>query len=185
MIKSPLLTNMVTSGVSMLTGDSLAQYVEMKTSTSKDYDIVRTGCAIMWNTFLFTPLFAIWFRRLDLMIPGNGFQQVIKKVCINQAVVTIPINAGFLAYTTAIEQLLGNSTNNEVFDSTIIQHRIQTQLVEDLPEVFTRSCMLWFPVNTLNFLFVSPTFRVLPTIFASTGWSVYLSLTAHKRSISI
>ena len=181
MVRAPLLTNMCTSGVCMFTGDTTAQWVELnrsnKTMTFENWKPTRTLIAVGWNSLLFTPLFAIWFRHLDKWFPGTAVKTVMKKVVLNQCVVAIPINAGFLSYTTAVEQMLGHGS----FNPLAIKERVTTQLTEDLPGLFVKSNLLWFPVNTLNFLFVPPTFRVLPTIFVSTGWSTYLSLTAHKR----
>ena len=181
MENAPLLTNMCTSGVCMFTGDTTAQYVELKRSnkdmTFKNWNPTRTAVAVGWNTFLFTPLFAVWFRQLDKWFAGTAVKTVMKKVVLNQCVVSLPINAGYLSYTTAVEQFLSPGK----FDPAAIHKRLTTQLSEDVPKLFVSSNLLWIPVNSLNFLFVPPTFRVLPTIFCSTGWSTYLSLTAHKR----
>ncbi len=146
---------------------------------------LRTAIACGWNTALFTPIFLYWFRRLDTIFPGVGISAVVKKVVVNQLVITVPINGGFLAYTTAVEQLFAGglpSRKNLVnFNFDLVRDRISLQIREDLIDIFKRSCMLWLPVNFLNFLLVPKTFRVLPTIAASTCWSVYLSLAAHQH----
>ena len=131
---------------------------------------------------------------LDRRFPGATMAAAAKKVLINQVVITVPINGGFLAYTTFVEGLLAaRPTGDNVNDGgggggvaledtlDLCRARVKAQLVEDLPHVFKRSCMWWLPVNSLNFLFVPPDMRVLPTIFASVLWSAYISLTAHHR----
>lgn len=186
----PLLTNMGVSAVTMTTGDLSAQAIEQhrtpetKTPT-ETFDLQRTLIAVGWNTVLFTPVFLVWFRRLDRMFPGGSTLAALKKVCTNQLVITVPINAGFLAYTTSVEALTrapgGLRRKIEEFDAAKVAERVELQFQSDLPGIFKRSCQFWFPVNFLNFLLVPATHRVLPTIFASTCWSVYLSLAAHKH----
>ena len=184
MAKRPVMTNMITSGESMTLGDTVAQTVELSRSNKplvwSNYDRTRTAIACGWNTLLFTPLFFVWFRRLDRWFPGTSLTTVLKKVSLNQCVVAVPVNAGFLTFTTSVEQLLGNKK----FNPSKVFERVETQLTEDLPGLFLRSCMLWFPVNMLNFLYVPATFRVVPTIFVSTVWSVHMSLTAHRHGES-
>ena len=60
-------------------------------------------------------------------------------------------------------------------------YKVGAQLRHDLPEIFYYSCVLWLPVNFLNFLLVPPALRVLPTIAASCIWTSYLSLAAHRH----
>ena len=179
-----LSLSVTTSGVSMTLGDTVAQTVELSRSNKplvwSNYDRTRTAIACGWNTLLFTPLFFVWFRRLDRWFPGTSLTTVLKKVSLNQCVVAVPVNAGFLTYTTSLEQLLGNKK----FNPSKVVDRVETQLTEDLPGLFLRSCMLWFPVNMLNFLYVPATFRVVPTIIVSTVWSVHMSLTAHRHGES-
>ena len=190
----PLLTNMAVSGMTMTSGDLIAQVLERRrlrqelpaaTATLPAFDLQRTLIAVGWNTVLFTPVFLVWFRRLDRLFPGGSSLAALKKVCINQLVITVPINAGFLAYTTSVETLTktpgGWQQKIETFDAAKVAERVELQFQSDLLGIFKRSCQFWFPVNFLNFLFVPATHRVLPTIFASTCWSVYLSLTAHRH----
>ena len=184
--RRPLLTNVCVSAVTMSTGDRAAQALEMQQRGEAvrlaDFDPVRTMIATTWNAFLFTPIFLRWFAVLDRRFPGATMAAVAKKVLINQVVITVPINGGFLAYTTFLEALLSKKSTVKVEDTlALCRARVTEQLFEDLPQVFKRSCMWWLPVNSLNFLFVPTDMRVLPTIFASMLWSAYISLTAHHR----
>jgi hypothetical protein len=188
MVKHPLRTNMLTSGVSMSIGDFVAQSVELNRknlNVLEHLDGKRTLIACGWNTLIFTPTFFVWFKKLDALFPGSSPLNVCKKVVFNQMAVAIPVNAGFLSYTTTVEHFLGNAAADDSKKSQSIigsvSNRVWVQMMEDVPDLFVRSTLVWVPVNSLNFLFVSPTFRVIPTILCSTFWSVYLSLTAHKR----
>ena len=109
LVRRPLLTNMGVSGCTMSVGDLTAQAVEMRQRGEpfrfSSFKIDRTAIAIGWNTLLFTPIFLVWFRRLDRLFPGTG-AQALKKVTVNQLIITVPINAGFLAYTTTVEAVL-------------------------------------------------------------------------------
>jgi len=168
MLRWPLLTNIATSLACMGAGDAYAQKRE-----NIKFDYKRNAIVSFWNGFVVAPLFLIWFRRLDAAFPGASVKAVIAKVSLNQLIVAVPLNAAFLEYTIFAEDLSVTS-RDRVFK------QVENKLRNDLMEIWLFSTMWWGPINSLNFLFVPPQYRVLPTIFASFTWNIYLSTTAHQ-----
>eukprot|EP00039_Didymoeca_costata_P025206 m.12636 g.12636 ORF g.12636 m.12636 type:complete len:181 (+) comp4697_c0_seq1:197-739(+) len=166
--KYPLMTNVGTAWVIMSVGDGVAQQLEKKPTI----DMKRNLVASSWNSLIVAPAFFYWFGFLDRRYPKVVLNQILKKVIINQAVVTLPLNAGFLLFTYTFEKLWNRQTPNK--------NEIMAKLNLDLNSLIGSSLMFWLPVNTMNFVFVPPQYRVLPTIFASLVWATYLSLVGHR-----
>ena len=53
--------------------------------------------------------------------------------------------------------------------------------LQDLFPVIRDSFIAWVPLNTINFYFTPPQFRVVFLSAAQACWLVYLSLVQHKR----
>ena len=136
---------MLTSAVTMATGDTFAQGVEARSggAAAAGYSPLRTAIACGWNALIFTPVFKVWFGFLDGRYPGGGGLVAVKKVILNQVLISLPINGAFLGYTTVCEQLLIEGA----VDGAAMQERFRRQIWEDLPEVFLGSAALWLPVN--------------------------------------
>jgi protein Mpv17 len=181
----PLLINMATAGGVMLIADTGAQYIEGTDAPqahvrSPAIDTTRSFVMTTWNAFIFSPTFFFWFGFLDRCFPGASPANVAKKVLVNQVLITIPINAGALGYSVAAENALHATIGGRKWDMERVASEISTRWNGDLQRLFVGSACIWIPVNTLNFLFVPPHLRVLPTILVSCVWNTFLSLTAHR-----
>ena len=175
----PFTTNVLTAVGTMFAGDSIAQCVELRRG-NHTYSPLRTAVACVWNGLIFTPTFHVWFRYLDRIFPGAAVGPSLKKVLVNQIVLSVPINAAFLSYTAVVERAVVSGGDSGGDNSVPLVSKVRGQLVEKLPDIFYYSCVLWLPVNFANFMFVAPPFRVLPTIAASVVWTTFLSLSAHR-----
>eukprot|EP00040_Diaphanoeca_grandis_P000538 m.15728 g.15728 ORF g.15728 m.15728 type:complete len:264 (-) comp10717_c0_seq1:64-855(-) len=174
-------------------------------------DLVRSTVAMTWNACVFSPTFYYWFRFLDGKFAGTALKSVAAKVLINQLVIPLPLSAGFIAFSATFEPVMrhvfnqnsrhGSQQTPKTHDELTnresatarstperladhwqdVSDEVYTRLYSDLGTVFTGSCALWIPVNTLNFLLVPAHLRVLPSILVSVGWMTYLSLTAHHK----
>jgi len=168
--KQPLKTSMATSATVMVCGDLLAQRMEKR----REFDWRRNLVVGSWNGLVFSPVFFLWFRFLDRWFPKTTFRHALAKVAVNQLVMVLPINAGFLVYIRSMENLLYSRWKTSCFSE------LRAKVLNDSGEIFFKSLGLWGPVNMLNFLLVPPKFRILPTIGASFVWSTILSLVAHR-----
>eukprot|EP00041_Stephanoeca_diplocostata_P005034 m.54948 g.54948 ORF g.54948 m.54948 type:complete len:217 (+) comp15531_c0_seq4:211-861(+) len=186
MRRRPLLTNTATRALVMLVGDGLAQTFEKVENPSDlegilqtQFDTKRSITAATWQSCFFAPTFFFWFRWLDARFPGASIRAVVAKVVVNQAVITFPINAGYIGYTVTVENMLHNGGDRHKSPQGVWDE-IAARLKRDIGTIAINSCFLWLPVNTLNFLFVPPHLRVLPSVLTSVAWSTYLSITAHN-----
>jgi len=194
MAKRPMVTGMVTSWSVMTAGDAVAQYITtekrhpMPPAHTKEhesgqelfgwFDWKRNIIVSSWNGLAFAPSVQIWFGKLDRWFPGSSFRMAASKVVTNTMVMAYPFNAMFLAFTMTAERALG--VRDQLGDETLTE-AIKRKITDDAFEIFCKSAMVWAPINMLNFMYVSPKFRVLPTIVASLFWNVILSLIAHRE----
>ena len=163
-------TNMIAGGVIMCVGDVAAQRLA---DARGPLDWKRTLVCTSWAGLFISPFFLSWFRYLDHRFPGAAAQAVVTKVGINQLVVPIPTNAGFLTFSTMVEDISGGGSLGNAWDHT------RQKLDNSLLDLVMGSMLWWSSVNLINFAVVPPQYRVLPTIFAGCAWNTYLSLMAH------
>ena len=167
----PLRTNIFVGCGVWFFGDLFAQKLLEK---REQINLTRLTVSSSWSG-ISSPFFFFWFRILDHKFPGTSHRQVLKKVLINLIVVP-PVNATFLMYSTIIEGLLRDV--NDIMSSYTEGKR---RVIEDTAKLCISSTLFWFPVNYLNFAFVSPRFRVLPSIFVGVCWGAFLSLIGHRK----
>mmetsp|Transcript_31033 Transcript_31033/g.82284 ORF Transcript_31033/g.82284 Transcript_31033/m.82284 type:complete len:101 (+) Transcript_31033:254-556(+) len=89
----------------------------------------------------------------------------------------------FFSYATTLEHA-GRSiqtTGAPPSDWSPATDKITAQLAQDLLPVMRDSFIAWVPLNTINFYFTPPQFRVVFLSAAQACWLVYLSLVQHKR----
>jgi hypothetical protein len=162
----PFLTNSVVGGGVFFIGDGTAQLMEGKR------DIQRLVTATAWNGLFASPFFFFWFRFLDTRY-GVTRHVVPKKVLINTLIATPPVNFCYLTFSTLVEGIFHGIDMNESIK--VAQKRIQ----ENIHTIILTSFMFWILVNSINFLFVPPQLRVLPSVFGGVLWSSYLSHAGH------
>ncbi|GBG29931.1 Adenosine deaminase, putative [Hondaea fermentalgiana] len=194
MAKRPLVTGMATSWVVMTLGDGVAQAMTRESrhpappqhaltkETGEElfgwFDWKRNVIVSSWNGLVFAPSVQIWFAQLDRWFPGSSFRMAASKTFTNTAVMALPFNAGFLAYTMLTECMLGVRECGK--DESLLQ-TVVDKVKHDALEIVVKSASVWAPINLINFMYVSPKFRILPTIVTSLVWNVVLSLIAHRE----
>ncbi len=174
--RRPLAASALTGGAVMALGDAAAQALERRRGAAAGHDWRRSLATASWNGLVFAPVFFVWFRALDRAWPGASPRAVLAKVAVNQLVMVLPINVGFIAYTTTLERVLSPAPSSEP-----VAVVIERTLRERLQRIWLTSASVWVPVNLLNFALVPPEFRVLPTIATSLVWNFWLSYTTHKE----
>jgi protein Mpv17 len=180
---SPLLVSALTGGAVMALGDAAAQALERRRGGgAAGHDWRRGLVTASWNGLVFTPIFFVWFRKLDRVWPGASPRAVLAKVAANQMCMVLPMNVGFIAWTTVLER--ASSPESAAPHQEPVAIVIERTLRERLQRIWFTSASVWIPVNLLNFALVPPEFRVLPTIATSLVWNFWLSYTCHKESAS-
>lgn len=171
--RRPVLTNAAVGACVMFAGDYVAQTRLEDHNASLDYK--RLFVTTSWNGVLAAPFFLKWFRLLDRLLPGTGMKTVLTKVTVNQFTAAGLMNVGFLAYSTLVEGYLHRKRLEDTLP--VAFERVK----QDWVKLFISSGLFWMPLNALNFAFVSPQYRVLPTVFGGAAWGCFLSYVGHRN----
>jgi len=154
----------------MFLGDSTAQYFEGRDTV----DGSRLAIGTIFQGCISAPMFATWFRFLDRTVQAKGGRGVLAKVVVNQIVAPVPQNAGYMAFASTFEAVAQNR-----FDRQAVAAEISSKLRHNLVPVIMSSALFWIPVNTLNFAFCPPQYRILPSIIGGCLWGWYISYKQH------
>ena len=103
---------------------------------------------------IYAPLFRIWYKWLDAKFVGTTATIVAKKCFLDQFMLGPPCLALFFVTMNVLER------NGDVL----------AEAKKKFWYTFAIDCTFWIPVQAMNFLFVSPTFRVLYLGIASFAW---------------
>lgn len=98
--------------------------------------------AIM-GTFIYSPILYGWYQWLDRRFVGTAPKIIVRKLLLDQFLLTPPLLVVFFAGMALMEGAPLLKECQEKFGST-----------------FSKSCLFWLPVQTVNFVFVPPKFRV-------------------------
>ena len=159
--------------------DGVLQHVQLH----HGFDGVRSAVMTSWNSLVFAPAFFFWFRRLERAFPGNSRRAVLQKVITNQVAMNAPITALALAYAVTTEAALRATQGQREWNAAEVREEVERRWSLSLGVALLASAAVWVPVNLLNFSFVPPHMRVLPTIVTSCVWNTYLSLKAHEPGL--
>ena len=189
----PYITNWVTGVTLMGVGDRVAQSIESmdkpkKTSTDNDYyedhlaSWTRTGILSSWSVIT-TPWWTFWYRMLARRYPGEVFRWVAMTASLS-----IPFNAAFFAYSTAVEHTVESRQNRHGMssnDAPTLGDAVEAKLRARLFPTVATSLLVWVPVNTANFTLVPLHNRNLVASAFACCWNVFLSLQQHRRQVSL
>lgn len=169
--RRPLLTNVGVGLGVMFLGDLASQTV-LEGKSLANVDKVRLVRCSLWNGLVVSPVFLVWFRYLDRVLPN----QAIKKTLVNQLVTPVPTGAGFLLYSTLANDLAVHGPSGLSASLDTAKQRIRN----DLPTLVATSALFWFPVNGLNFALVPAKYRVLPSVCGGVVWGSFLTFIGHR-----
>jgi Mpv17-like protein len=107
------------------------------------------------GTLVYSPILYNWYKWLDGKFPGIARKTILKKLVLDQFLLTPPLLVIF--YT-------GMSLMELKFDDPFEECR------KKFVATFQRSCLFWLPAQTVNFILIPPAFRVIYMGFASFCW---------------
>ncbi|CCM03487.1 uncharacterized protein FIBRA_05621 [Fibroporia radiculosa] len=159
LVRRPMLTQCVSSGVMFGVGDILAQQAFEK--KGKNHDLVRTARAAFYGGALFGPLLTKWLQVLNRLQVASPVKSVIYKVYLDQTVFTPAVVGFFFASMTLME-------GKTIADA---QERLSNSYVPTL----LRNWCVFVPTQIINFTFVPPHMRFLTVGVVALFWNSYLS----------
>jgi len=102
--------------------------------------------AIM-GTFVIPPILTKWYHWLDNRFPSTSTRTVLKKLILDQFLLTPWLLAMFFIGMSFLEGGKGRE--------------LLSELKQKFTMTFCLDCCYWLPIQALNFLFVPPMFRVV------------------------
>ena len=184
---APLLTNCLTASALSVTSDAIAQRVERQKSTPPPaarkwspgafvarHDFSRSVWMSAWGFTISGLLVHYWFIFLNGLFPVAGLTLAgaLKKVTVNQIVMSPLLNAMFFAFTTYTRGDVAGGSRRAF---------LRRKLDQDLVPTMKRSCVYWGSVQLVNFLYVPQRFTLLYTNIGFLIWTVYVSLVGYRQ----
>ncbi|XP_037814024.1 mpv17-like protein [Lucilia sericata] len=148
--KHPFLTNSAVYGSLYVGAEFSQQYLTKrvlvdKESVKQDIDYATVGRYAVMGTVVYAPTLYIWYKWLDRTFPGTAKKVILKKLFIDQFVLTPYL---LTLFYTGMSWMEGRED-------------ITLELKQKFLPTFERSCMFWLPAQVFNFVLIPPKFRVI------------------------
>ncbi|XP_055906396.1 mpv17-like protein [Eupeodes corollae] len=147
--KHPFVTNSVIYGSLYVGAEYSQQFLTKRVfvdkNQKKDIDYPTIGRYAVMGTFVYSPTLYTWYKWLDRTFPGTAKSIIVKKLLIDQFVLTPFLLTVFYTGMSLMENA----------DDPFMELR------EKFLPTFVRSCIFWLPVQTANFIMIPPRFRVI------------------------
>lgn len=160
-----LLTNVGVSATLSCTGDILQQHYEVVSKKERKWDKARTFRMTV-SGIAVGVVCHYWYRFLDQRYPGRALKTVLKKVLIDQMVLSPCYITVFFATTSYMEE-----HSWEDFKKELLQKWWRLYLAE---------WIVWPPAQVVNFYFLPPKYRVLYDNTISLGYDIYTSYVKYE-----
>ena len=154
-------------GILVATGDVLAQQV-IQRKKLKDHNFYRTGKFFIIGSCFVTPVLRTWYSILDRFVRGSGGVVAMKKVLLDQTIFA-PV---FIASFFTVSDILGGKSLEGV----------KRNLDQNYFSTLKTNYYVWPAVQTVNFYFVPPTYRVILVNTVALFWNTYLAWTVSKTN---
>jgi Mpv17-like protein len=106
------------------------------------------------GTLIYSPILYNWYKWLDKTFPGTTKKIIIRKLLLDQFILTPPLLVIFYTGMSIMER----------------QQYLLEECQKKFIPTFQRSCLFWLPAQTINFLLIPPQFRVVYMGCASFLW---------------
>merc|ERR1711988_367033 len=143
----PLIGNCAIYGSLYMGSEFIQQTLLRKVfaESPRDYDFASVGRYGVLGTFIFPTMLHFWYKWLDSKYIGNSAGIIIRKMLLDQFVISPPILAIFYIGMSIMER------REDIF----------SECRKKLVPTFQSSCMFWMPAQAVNFIFLPTQFRVV------------------------
>jgi hypothetical protein len=219
LVKYSLFTNCVTALFVYSAGDIAAQYIEKRNAdhtvivvserghvlpsapapalvTSLSFvDWARTQEMLVWSAGIYTPLFVVLYKQMDVVWPTSNIRHICMKIAAS-SVANIPTLCLFFSFGVVYPQVklrvMSDATSSrdrdndsDIPQSTLDWHQMRHDCARrirlDLMPTLTAGFAYWWPVNALIFRFVPSLLRPVGMSVGSVLWGCYLSMVQFKK----
>uniref|UniRef100_A0A3F2Z1W0 Uncharacterized protein n=1 Tax=Anopheles quadriannulatus TaxID=34691 RepID=A0A3F2Z1W0_ANOQN len=164
-----LVTNTISSGVLMLAGDVAAQEIERRQektiSASEGFERQRALNMTLVGLSQ-GPLHHYLYKWMDAYLPGATVRTVLKKIAIDQLVISPIFIVTYLYSAGLLEGASVKDCNAE------LRYKYWT--------IYTADWLVWPPTQFINFYLLSPKYRVLYINAITMLYNVFLCYIKHN-----
>lgn len=126
----------------------------LQSSTPQEIDKPTLGRYAVMGTLIYSPILFNWYKWLDRTFPGTTKKIIVRKLLLDQFVLTPPLLVIFYIGMALME----------------MQANTFEECQKKFLPTFARSCVFWLPAQTINFLLIPPHLRVVYMGCASFLW---------------
>ncbi|RCK67766.1 Protein SYM1 [Candida viswanathii] len=180
--RHPLVTNCITTGVLMGSGDILAQSLfptpTPTPTTPQELGLGRTLRAVIFGSCVFGPVGHKWYHFLGTSIhwPFTSSSRNKLKTTLLRVLIDQTIFVPFLCYP------LYYSSMTVLEGKRPIWGNMKRKFEEKWWGTVRTNWMVWPVVQFVNFHVLPAHLRLLLINFVSVGWNTFLSYTLHTKS---
>mmetsp|Transcript_1358 Transcript_1358/g.3514 ORF Transcript_1358/g.3514 Transcript_1358/m.3514 type:complete len:211 (-) Transcript_1358:156-788(-) len=158
--RRPLAMSTATAFTVVAVGDATVQLLR-----ERRWDPRRSAVPAVYSGAL-APVYFVWWRILDMRLPGSGLAAGVSKALLNQFLTSLPNNVGYMAWCTYWLKAPESESAGSM---------IGTRLRAELPGVIVQAFAFWLPMNVVNFMFMPLHHRILFMSAVNTVWAGWLS----------
>lgn len=163
----PVRTNAVLYGTMFVSAEFLNQTLSKKilAKKSEPYDPGNLQRCAIFGTFVQGPLMTKWYKWLDGTFPAKSVDIIVKKLLVDQLGFTPILYAIFFISMSIMER------KEHIFD----------ELRAKFVKTYATSCVFWCPVQSANFYFIPPVYRVVYMGCAAFFWVTILCYIKNEK----
>ncbi|XP_044736241.1 mpv17-like protein isoform X2 [Chrysoperla carnea] len=168
-IKHPILVNSFIYGTLYMAAEFSQQTINRKIMTNGKptaYDphmITRFG---VLGGAVYPQIYYFWYKWLDRSFSGRTGIIIVKKLLLDQFVLTPPLLATFFIGMSILEG------KDDIFD----------EFNQKFFTTFQTSCLFWLPVQTMNFMFIPPHFRI---VYIATSAFMWVNILCYIKNLDL